>query len=176
MALTGTIAPAEVDPNEDDEVRSGRASERDDNQIMLDGMVADLKAAWEAAGKPTLDVLRTKAGFKAATKKSVTVAAEDRATVKQNMIRRACTLHKVTPVFANDKKNEDGTVRIKWTVGPYTPRQRNTAETATETPDAGESAPAASEGEQDTAPSDDAVTPNGDDTPTGRRGGKWGGR
>jgi hypothetical protein len=178
MALKGTIAPAEVDPTEEDEVRAGRNAERDANQTMLDGMVGELKAEWEKHGKPGLDVLRTKAGFKAAGKRSIVATADDKADAK-GMIRRSCTLHKVTPVFAKDKANGDGTVRIKWTVGPYITRQRATtttetpatAETPAETPATTGSVPAGDAGTHDTE--GDSPDPTG--TGKSRRGG-WGGR
>lgn len=182
MALTGQIVTAEIDPAEEDEVRSGRATERDENQLLLDGMVGELKAEWEAKGKPTLNVLRTKPGFKAAGKRSIVVSGDDKSTAKA-MIRRAATLHKVTPVFANDKVNDDGTVRIKWTVGPYVTRVRNTAPTTPKTPDADTVTPTGdSAGEQDTGTTAADSEPSGDGTPddaaspAGRRGRNWGGR
>lgn len=184
MALTGQITATPVDDSEDDEVRAGRATERDDNQVMIDNLTGELAEAWRATGdddskRTKLDVLRTKAGFKKAAKRSITVAGDDRSEAKR-LIRRACTLHKVTPVYANDKVNEDGTVRIKWTVGPYTPRVRKAATGNTENPAAESDAPqsdgeaAAHGADAENPPETDADAPTGDaaQSDTGRGWGK----
>lgn len=185
MALTAQIVATEVDDTEDDEVRAGRATERDETQVLLDTLTGELADAWRATGdddtkRTSLEVLRTKAGFKRAAKRSVTVAADDRTEAKR-MIRRACVLHKVTPVYANDKTNEDGTIRIKWTVGPFVARVRKpkatedgqAAPSAPETP-ADASPPSDSAGVQDTENpgTGDTPTPDAETADTGRKWGK----
>jgi hypothetical protein len=181
MALT--IAAVPVDETEEDEVRAGRATGRDENQVMLDNMTGELADAWRALGaddahRPTLDTLRTKAGFKRAAKRSVTVAADDLAEVRK-MIRRAATLHKVTPIFANNKTNEDGTVRVKWTVGPYTVRVRKAA-TGNPAPATGapeNPAPAVDPPEAaDAAHGNDGTPDTAADAPTGDSPRSWGKR
>lgn len=178
MPLTGSLTPAPVDPAEEDEVRAGRALERDDNQQLLDGMTGEIIAAWKEVpgGMTSLETLRTKAGFKAAPKRSVTVDAKDKSVVKA-MIRRTCTLHKVTPVYANDKTNDDGTIRVKWTVGPYVARTRNKATETTPEASDPETPTSAEDVAQDTEPQP-ASDANPDDaaTASGRRGARWGNR
>jgi hypothetical protein len=127
------IKSVNVNPDEEDEVALPKSRERDDDQKGIDSDAEKMKAAWVAAGKPGLDKLTTKAGFKAATKTAYIVNKSDRPTVK-GMIRRACTLHKVSPVYAKDLVNADGTVRIKWTVGPVPPKSETPAETPAEVP------------------------------------------
>jgi hypothetical protein len=169
MALTGQLVSTEVDESEEDEVRAGRATERDSNQVMLDGLTKELADAWRATGaddehRTSLDVLRTKAGFKKAAKRSVTVTADDKSEVKR-MIRRACDLHKVTPIFAADRTNEDGTIRVKWTVGLFTPRKRKAAAT-TETTENAVSPAVSPNGEADGTQGTDNTGPTPDGTGT----------
>lgn len=117
MQLKGQIRATDVDPDEEDEIRAGKTSERDDLQREIDNMVGTLREAWTEAGQPTRDTLRTSAGFKRAAKRRLVVLREDATPVK-NMVRRACTLHKVEPVFAKNRALDDGTVAVKFTVGP----------------------------------------------------------
>jgi hypothetical protein len=173
--ITRTDVPADVKPSQ------GRDSTRDETQQGIDAEVTDLRAKWEAAGKPTYEALSAldeqgnpSAEWKAANKQSYTVSKEDKRAVK-DMIRRACTLAKGAPVYAGDVKNADGSFTVVFTYGPK-PVPKATA-SATPNADGGNTDAPPSGAEQDTeaGPGESADTP-GADSDTGNRGGLLRGR
>jgi hypothetical protein len=103
------------DPITDDDTQTDfreRNTARDETQVALDTAVGGLVKSWAEAGKPGRD--------KAPAKRYVVVKAD--VSGLKSMIRRACTLHKVAPVWFVDNKRDDGTVAVKFTVGPIPPK------------------------------------------------------
>jgi hypothetical protein len=121
MALINITEDVVTDGDTQNEL-SAKSRDRDETQVALDGQVKTLAEAWNAAGKP---------GPESAPKKAYVVASGDVSGLKQ-MIRRACSLHKVAPAFFKDVKREDGNTRVKFTVQPVPPKKAK----ANATPDA----------------------------------------
>lgn len=126
-----------VDMTDDDdqtEVKPPRATDRDEDQIQIDGFVAELATSWQAAGKPKQE---------SAPWRKLIVSKTDVSATK-NMIRRACTLAKVSPLYWKDATRPDGRISVKFTVTDPPPRKekKNAANGAATAP-AAPAAPAA---------------------------------
>ena len=106
MAITFNETPETVEDTQT-EIASGRSRERDETQVALDTVVGAMVKEWESNGKP---------GPADAPRKRYTVLTADKSAFK-GMIRRATTLHKVSPVWYKDVKSGDKTT-IKFTIGP----------------------------------------------------------
>lgn len=83
-----------------------RDTTRDEFQQSIDKDVKTLHDAWVKAGKPAENA-------KNAPYHWYTVNPDDKKELKE-VIRRAATLVKATPVFYNDVKTKDGLVQVKF--------------------------------------------------------------
>lgn len=121
MALTVTQPTT---PDTQEKLSTGRSRERDETQVMIDGIYGELVAEWDKAGKPEPG--------KSNPFRRLAVAKADVSELK-SMIRRAATLHKVAPVYWKDAKNDDGTVTVKFGAQVIPPKP-NANGAAAETP------------------------------------------
>lgn len=122
MPITFNETPETVEDTQN-EVASGRSRERDETQLSLDNIVKAMVAEWTSKGKPTPE--------NGAPRKRFTVPTKDRSAFK-NMIRRATTLHKVTPMWYKDVKSGDNTT-VKFAIVPQ-PAKATPDATAAATP------------------------------------------
>jgi len=141
MALKGQfVTTDEIPEDEQSASPTTKSRERDEFQVARDADVAALKAAWEAAGQPNIAILSTDTGFQRAAKKRYVIEKGDVAEVK-TAIRRACLLHKVTPVYApvatskTSRTLQDGQAAIVYTVGPLLAKEAGNGAASTEAPE-----------------------------------------
>lgn len=100
-------------------VRS-HSRDRDEDQKAIDEELATTVKAW-LNGKPVAEAAKVPADRR--PRVAFAVAPDDKAALKR-MIRRAATLHKVTPVFFEDQTDEKtGEVVVTLTVGPPAPKK-----------------------------------------------------
>jgi hypothetical protein len=153
MALTVTQPTT---PDTQEELSTGRSRERDETQVMIDGIYGELVAEWDKAGKPEPG--------KGNPFRRLAVAKADVSELK-SMIRRAATLHKVAPVYWKDAKNDDGTVTVKFGAQAIPPKASPNGTTA-ETP----ATPAQPETPATAEPQTPAEAPSPAESESGRRG------
>jgi hypothetical protein len=103
MALNLTVVAEDV-PDEQTEI-SSRSRVRDEDQLQIDGIVTPLAKEWEEKGKPEPGNTNPY--------RRLRVKKDDVSGLKA-MIRRAAALAKAEPVYWTDKKEDDGTVTVKF--------------------------------------------------------------
>jgi hypothetical protein len=113
MALNLTVVAEDV-PDEQTEI-SSRSRVRDEDQLQIDSIVTPLAKEWEAANKP--EPGNTNPYRRLRVKK-------DDVSGLKSMIRRAAALSKTEPVYWTDKKENDGTVTVKFGLKVAAPKVR----------------------------------------------------
>ena len=126
MALNLTVVADDV-PDTQDEI-SSRSRVRDEDQLQIDGIVTPLAQEWEKADKPEPGP--------ANPYRRLRVKKDDVSGLKA-IIRRTAALSKAEPVYWTYKKEEDGTVTVKFGLKVATAKvkkAKSNGTTETETP------------------------------------------